>query len=305
MCRVRANQKLQRILAELSVRSQQKKPVCLKGMNRVEGLPRTELLRQQAKHCAAEAAGHCAEGRSDQALTALNQAVLLYAAADAAVDPPEEPGPHHRERADACRLFGDALSAAGRHAEAANVYQEATDLYGMFSDEAALVLAKDCARKLLENVAAIRAQPRERLNLLIAHYERAQQQLALEPRTEARQAECAAHIARILQRRDQPAESVARYREALSLYERSESSAEIELARADCCHRIATMLSVHLNDLRGAIRYYRTAIALYETYEPPVHGAQPSLELCRAALARILAQLPQQDQGRDREWSRE
>jgi tetratricopeptide (TPR) repeat protein len=268
-------------------------------------MPQAELLREQAETCMAEAPSHEREGRAEEALAALRRAVLLYAAADSTLEPGDKPGPLKRARADACRLFGVALATAGRHAEAANIYQEATDLYGLFEDDEARRLAKECARNLLNGVAALRAQPRERLHLLIAHYERVQQQLALEPDTEAKQAECAVHIARIYQRRDRPAESVERYWEALDLYSRSGAPEEVQLARAECHHRIATLFAVHLDNPREAIRHYRNAIALYEANEPAFDAVQPSLETCRAALARTEATIARQGYGRDREWSRE
>ena len=267
-------------------------------------MPQAELLRAQAEAYLAEASTHDAE-RSDAVLAALRKAVLHYAAADAALETADHGESLKRARADACRRFAEALASAGRHAEAANIYQEATDLYGLIEDADAPGLAKECARRLLDNVAALRAQPHERLHLLIAHYERLQQQYALESGTEASQAECAAHIARICQRRDRPVDAVARYREALDLYGRSSHSTETELAKAECHHRIATILAVRLDRAMEAIRHYRESIALYEIHEPIVYGFQQSLEMCRAALSRIEATLPRQDTGRDREWSHE
>jgi tetratricopeptide (TPR) repeat protein len=266
-------------------------------------MPQAELLREQAETCMAEAPDYEREGLTEEVLAVLRRAVLLYAAADSTLEPLEAAGSLKRARADACRAFGTALATAGRHAEAANIFQEATDLYGLFEDEEARILSKECARSLLDNVAALRSQPHERLHLLTAHYERAQQQLALEPDTEAKQAECAVHIARIYQRRERPAESVERYQEALDLYSRSHAAEEVQLARAECHHRIATLLAVPLDNAREAIHHYRSAIALYAASEPAFDGVQPSLEICRVALARIEVMLERQDYRRDREWS--
>jgi len=162
----------------------------------------------------------------------MNSAVLLFAAADFEYETPEEATPLTRPRADACRRYAEALADAGRHAQAANIYQEATDLYGLLGDAESQDRARECARNLLASLAALRAQPSDRLQLLIAQYERKQQQLALTLGTEMEQAECAIHVARIYQRRDRPAESVDRYYEALDLLGQIEPTTESEMARA-------------------------------------------------------------------------
>jgi hypothetical protein len=268
-------------------------------------VPEVETLQEQAEICIAEARGHEGAGRAEEILDALRRAVLLYAAADAEDHAPDEVGPLTRPRADTCRLFADALVAAGRHAEAANIYQVATDLYGQIGGPDELRLAQQCARLLLESVQALRARPHERLQLLVAHYERIQQQLALEPGTEARQADCLIHIARMYQRRDRPADSASRYRDALALLSRCDSDEEIEMARAECHHRLGNLLAISLHEPAGAIGHYEAATEIYRTHEPFVYGFQQSLELCRAALARARAALPPLEGGRDREWSTE
>jgi tetratricopeptide (TPR) repeat protein len=273
------------------------------GLDREERVPQVETLQEQAETCIAEARGHEGAGRGEAILAALRRAVLLYAAADADDHAPEEVGPLTRPRADTCRLFADALATAGRHAEAANIYQEATDLYGQIGGQEAERLAQQCARLLLQSVQALREQPTERLQLLIAHYERIQQQLALEPGTDARQADCFMHIARIYQRRDRPADSVSRYRDALALLDRCESDGEIEMARAECHHRIGNLLAINIHEPAAAIAHYEKAIEIYRAHEPVAFGFQQSLELCRAALARARTALPPLDDGRDREWS--
>jgi tetratricopeptide (TPR) repeat protein len=216
------------------------------------------------------------------ALAALRQAVLLYAAAEG-----ETAARVRGARAEACARFADCLAEADEHAYAANIYQEATDLYTQLTDPDAAEQAHVCARSALASIAALRARPQERLYLLIAHYERQQQQLALEPGTERQQAEQAAYIARVFQRRERYEESIARYREALDLYGRAPQPVEVMLARAECHHRIATMLHRYVGDLPGAARSYRSAIALYTEYEPPVYGVQQSRDLCLLALAEI------------------
>src|SRR5690348_7799101 len=97
-------------------------------------MPQAELLRQQAEACMAEVYDHEIRGRHDELLAPLQRAVLLYAAADAALDLPDPGSPLKRARADACRRYAEALSEAQRYAEAAHVYQEATDLFGAMLD---------------------------------------------------------------------------------------------------------------------------------------------------------------------------
>lgn len=264
-----------------------------------------ESLQEQAERLVAEARGIQDLGRPGDSLEPFHRAVLLYAAADAAAKESDEPGPLKRPRAEACRLYADALMIKDQFAEAANIYQEATDLYGLLDDEESTRLARECARRLLTCVAELRGRPQDRLHLLIAHYERALQQLTLDPGTESKRAECCMHIARIYQRRDRHVDSVNRYRQALTLLRDCDSSTEIELDRAECHHRIATLLVQSLDKPLEAITHYREAIALYKSCEPFVYGFQQSLELCRAALARTEAALPRLDNGRNRQRSHE
>jgi tetratricopeptide (TPR) repeat protein len=235
----------------------------------------------------------------------MHSAVLLFAAADAERELPDEPSSLTRPRADACKRYAEALAEEGHHAQAANIYQEATDLYGLLGDQESQDLARDCARKLLASLAALRAQPSDRLKLLIAHYERQQQQLALAPGTEMQQAECVIHIARIYQRRDRPAESVESYREALELLKEVEPTTESELTRAECYHRIATLFAERLDEPFEAIRCYQAAVDLYVIHEPLVYGVQNSYEICRAALIRLKESLRQQDNGLNRQRSQD
>jgi tetratricopeptide (TPR) repeat protein len=227
----------------------------------------------------------------------MQSAVVCFAAADAEREALDEAGPLTRPRAEACQRYAEALAADGHHAQAANIYQEATDLYGLLGDPKSQELARNCAKKLLESLAALRSNAGDRLQLLVAHYERQQQQLAITPGTEMQQAECAIHIARIYQRRDRPAESVDCYRDALELLSRIEPAPESELVRAECHHRIATLFAERLGEPFEAIRHYQTAIDLYGLHEVPVYGVQNSCEFCRSALARLKESLRQQDNG--------
>ena len=263
-----------------------------------------EAILTEAESCVQQAHAYDRARLDDEELAFLRRAVLLYAAADAMREDSTEIGPLTRARADLCRLFADRLVSAQHHAEAATIYQEATDLYGLLEPDAKY-LAGDCARRLLECISAVRDEPRERLQLLIARYERSQQQLALDPGTEAQQAECCIHIARIFQRREMPEESVVRYKEALELLSAATVSPEMLLARAECNHRIASLLVGPLNDPSSAVRHYRSAIELYRESEPFLYGFQQSLELCKAALARTASSVLRPDLDRAREASGE
>ncbi len=244
-----------------------------------------------------QAARHVAEGERlhaaralPEAIDALRHAVLLYAAADGGAAEEAEAPEHtaqRRLRADACQRCADYLTEAGEHPEAATLYQEAADLYGQLEGAEAAQESHSCARKILAGVAALNARPQDRLYLLIAHYERQQRQLTLEPGTETAQAECAVRIARVFERRERPQEALPRYREALALYARAPQEPEVLLARAECHHRIATLLYYDFADLPGAAACYRQAIALYADHEPLSYGEQPSRALCTRALAEI------------------
>jgi tetratricopeptide (TPR) repeat protein len=264
-----------------------------------------QSLQARAEACIAEARGFMAAGRTDAALDALRRAIVLYAAADVEWESEDEIGPLKGPRADACRRLADALAAADLHAEAANIYQEATDLYGLFADEQARDAARECARLALHSVAALRAHPRDRLLLLVAHHDRALQQLALEEGSEREQAQRCTHVARIFQRRDRPEESISRYLRALELLDRCEESGGVQLEKAECHHRIGTLLALALHRPDAAIPHYRTAIDLYSAHEPFAYGDQPSLALCRLALSQAEALLPRYSGERDHEWSRE
>lgn len=218
------------------------------------------------------------QGELTESLLQLRQAVLLFASEKSSAPA------LIRARADACQFYGDSLTEREEYAEAANVFQEAADLYALLVTEEGESAAQACARKILAGVAELRSRPHERLYLLIAHYERQQQQLALQPGTEREQAEHVVHIARIFQRRERPQEAVTRYREALQLFARTVPIQETLLASAECHHRVANLLERFLHDVPAAVRHYREAIALYTAHEPVVHGRQPGRDLCVRAL---------------------
>lgn len=251
-----------------------------------------ERQREEAAQCAAEALQRHAGGALADAITVMRRAVLLYAAADSAEMEAEgnasaDAAAYRRIRADACQRCGDYLTASGQHPEAAALYQEAADLYGQWDGAEAAQEAHACAQKILAAVEALRARPQERLYLLIAPHERQQRQLALTPGSEQAQAECAVRIAQVFQRRERPQEAVERFREALTLYTQAPQTPEVLLARAECHHRIATLLYYDLNALPSAAAHYRKAIPLYTAHEPSYHGVQSSRQMCARALAEI------------------
>ncbi|HZO88918.1 MAG TPA: hypothetical protein VFB38_11325 [Chthonomonadaceae bacterium] len=231
---------------------------------------------EQAARCVAEGLRLHASGALSDAITSLRRAVLLYAADDEAQTGPErtpqERCAYRRARADACQRYADCLTEAGEHPEAANIYQEAADLYALVGDEAAQQQARVCAQKILAGVAQLRSRPHDRLYLLIAHYERRQRQLALSAGTEQAQAECARHIARVFHRRERPQEALERYQEALALYARVPQTEEVGLACAECHHRMANLLHYYLDALEAAAQSYREAIALYAAYGLPTYS---------------------------------
>lgn len=221
-------------------------------------------------------------GRLDAAINLMREAAVLFAAADSAAA--HESDTRVQSRAMACRLCGDYLSEGEQYAEAANIYQEAVDQYSRLSSEEAEVEARRCARKLLDCIAMLRARPHDRLNLLIAQYEHRQRQYAAQPGHERQQAECAAHIGRILARGERYELSVERYREAIELFRQADLEPRVYMAVAECNHWIAGLFAYRLNDTAQALHHYRKALALYAEHEPYVYGKQEARELCSRAI---------------------
>jgi hypothetical protein len=241
---------------------------------------------ERAATCVAQAAGH----PDEEALSLWREAVLRYAEAYrmAEEDGQGVPVALTRARAHACQQCGDVLMRLARHPEAANVFQEAADLYGQLSGLTDRAGAQECARKALASVAALRANPSDRLYLLIARYERQLLQLAMQSGTLAQQAECCLHIAQIFLRRDRPAEAFRRFAEGLALYQRAEPTEAALLAQAECHHRLGSLLANVLldepNPVHRAAAHYEQAIDLYRVYEPEIYGVQENRALCERAL---------------------
>ncbi len=224
-------------------------------------------------------------GRLESAIDLMREAVILFASADSAVARPSDD--RVLSRAVACRLCGDFLVEGDQYPEAANIYQQAVNQYSRLKTEEAEVWARRCAGKLLDCVAMLKTRPLERLNLLIARYEHIQRQYAAQPLRERQQAECAAHIARILARRERYEQSADRYQEALELYAGAPQEPEVNLAIAECHHRLAGLLAYRLNRKLEAIAHYRQAISLYSEHEPYVYNRQQSRDLCERAVKEL------------------
>ncbi len=252
-----------------------------------------EILQQERAAQCAESAAQYAEwaakldqsGAVADALTEWRQAMLYYAEAwRLAEEFGTVPAALTRARAHACRYYGDALARQEQHPEAANVFQEAADLYGLLSTPADREHARECARKALADIAALRADPHNRLYLLTARYARQQQQLALQPDTWAQQANCCLHIAQIFLRRDRPQEAYARYEDALRLYQLAEQSETVQMSQAECHHRLGNLLANVLidepNNTMQALAHYDAAIALYTAHEALMQDQQENLALC-------------------------
>ncbi len=163
--------------------------------------------QEQAEQCA-ERAAQLEAGAEQDALAQWRMSTLHYAEAwRMAEESGGVPVALTRARAHACRHCGDLLARQQQHADAASIFQEAADLYGQLSPPDDQEHARECARKALAGIAALRNDPQSRLYLLIARYIRQQQQLALQPGTWARQADCCLHIAQIFLRRNRPEEA--------------------------------------------------------------------------------------------------
>ncbi|MCW3055371.1 MAG: hypothetical protein JWN14_4541 [Chthonomonadales bacterium] len=241
-------------------------------------------LQDQAEQNVRQARLLYENGRREEAITLQRRGALQHALAmrDSELPAAET----WWARANACRVLGDYLAEAHAYPEAATYYQEATDCYAPIDSEEAEIAARDCAARALAAARALQARPEQRLYLLTVRYERQIQQLALESDTEAQQAACWVHIARIFQRRDRPEEAIAHYREALRLYALAPKD-ETGLAQAECHHRIAGLYATALDDPDQAILAYREAIALYAVYEPRLDGEQAALALCVHALEQL------------------
>src|SRR5579871_692655 len=118
-----------------------------------------DTQQHEALRLAAEAERLDTTGERKQALSLLWQAVLRYAEAHRLMVEAGEPVSlqWQSDRAQACRLCAEWLADSGAHAEAANVYQEAADLYGVLPGARPDQEARHCARQALASIAALRS----------------------------------------------------------------------------------------------------------------------------------------------------
>lgn len=208
-------------------------------------------------------------GDHDQAIYALRRAADLL-----------RPGSELPESTDMARARGEVCGRLGellwdeRLPEAVQAYQEAADAFSHATDEERMIV---CAKKVVEGVRMLRHRPSERLDLLIARYDRDLRELAELPDSERRQAELEFKVGTVLQRRDRFADAAARYRKSLAHYRRIEGEG---LGQAACHHRLGDLYNRELRNDRKALSHYRLAVALYKEHERPSEGEQMNRGLC-------------------------
>lgn len=238
----------------------------------------------------AQAAIHQAGGRLEAAIPAAREAVLRCALATGAADACEDGHSATASlHAEACRTLAGYLHGAGQLPEAAFMYQEAADLFGRDAAERSQREAQSMAHLAVACISELRSQPERRLDLLLTRYEYQARLAALQPGSEQIQADCAAQMARILQRRERYDRAAARYQEAIDLYTAAEPSEDAAPALAECHHQLAGILSRWMVDLPAAADAYAAAIRYYEQCTPDESGERADLNICRVALAEIEA----------------
>ncbi len=219
----------------------------------------------------------------------LGKAVLIYAVTEDRLQAegiPLDPL-FHRQRAELCLEYGSSLLKSGRCQQAAFALQDATDIFLEFEDVESKLQATECARLVLQSLAALNSVPWKRLDLLIVKYERKREQLALFAGSEAEQAAICAQIARIFQRRDRYSDAIERYLQAVNLYSQAEQSDENSLRLAECHQRLASVYEVGVCDPALAAIHYAAAIKLFQKYEKKIQGSQLSLGVCQDGLERV------------------
>ena len=250
---------------------------------------RSDDLRAEGQRMRVEAIKSLQSGDSATAEPLLGKAVLIYAATEdrlRADGIPLDPL-FHRQRAELCLEYGSSLLQSGRNQQAAFALQEATDIFLEFEDDESKLQATECARLVLQSLAAVNSIPWKRLDLLVVKHERKREQLALFAGNEAEQATICIQIARIFQRQDRYSDAVERYLQAANLYSQAEQTQENSLLLAECHQRLASVYEVGLCDPALAAAHYAKAIELFQKHEKIIQGSQLSLGVCQDGLDRV------------------
>jgi tetratricopeptide (TPR) repeat protein len=195
-------------------------------------------------------------------------------------DPEAPDADRARARGEVCGKLGELLWE--EHLPAAvQAFQDAADAYGQAEHTEKSVA---CARKVVEGVRLLRHRPAERLDLLIARFDRDLRELSEQPETEGLRAQLEFKVATVLQRRDRFREAADRYHHSLELYQSVE---EGELGQAGCHHRLGDLYHRELRDDGLALSHYRRAISLYSEFEPASEGEQMNRVLCEWHIGEI------------------
>lgn len=228
-------------------------------------------------------------GRFDEAIALLRQAVLLYAEMDSPKTTYLFLPNLREERALACETCADYLVEAERLPEAANLYQEAIDVYQTLNNHAAK--AEQCARKAVAAINILRARPEERLQLLIARHERNRQQLAMQANTEEAQARILMEVGQICVRRERYAQARESYEEALRLLlVVAPAALPIRLLKGECHHQLGNLAFYRFQDLPCAEKRYRAALENFEKCEG-FEEYERAAKNCHFALSDVMALL--------------
>ena len=228
-----------------------------------------EDWRREFNRCRELAALAERTGDIDGAVNALRRAAEL-----SRVDEPDEPDlDRSRACGEVCGQLGELLWQE-RLPEAVQAFQQAADAFGRTEDAESSVA---CARKVVEGVRLLRYRPGQRLDLLIAQFDRELRTLAEQPDSVQAVACLEFKVGTVLQRRDRFEAAAERYLRSLALYEHVEDSG---LAQAACHHRLGDLYNRELQDRSEAAKHYRAAIALYADFEPASEGEQMNRVLC-------------------------
>jgi tetratricopeptide (TPR) repeat protein len=251
--------------------------------------------REELATCREIAAHAESAGDHERVIRALRRAADLLRPAllsskvpetDDSADAPDAPDAAEKAhaRGEVCDRLG-ALLWEEQLPEAVQAYQEAADAFGQATDEERSVAS---ARKVVEGVRMLRHRPLERLDLLIARYDRDLRELAEMPDSDVQLAELEFKVGTVLQRRDRFSDAAERYRKSLSHFRRVEGE---ELGQAACHHRLGDLYNRELLDDSQALAHYRQAVALYAQHEPASEGEQMNRGLCEWHLREVRQRL--------------